>query len=73
MRDEAYWNWMKYKASTGDTAELAFTVRGRGARWMIALNGSAEWFGKFKTKFDALLFAAHEIGLSGVKANWSPQ
>lgn len=72
MRKDKYYSSMKYFGSGGEVCLLRTDKKlGRRMRWDFKLSPAKRlWFCGYKTKFDALLAAAHMCRKSGEDMDW---
>lgn len=63
--------WFVYMGRGGAVVELDATL-GRASRWRLRFGKSEVWHGEFKSKFDALCYAAWKCGRSMQGMMWEP-
>ena len=74
FKDKLYYSALAYRGRNGQIVNLSYKKHGRWWRhtyWYFSFN-SVYVFGPFKSKFGALLGAAHLCKMSGKAINWVP-
>lgn len=68
-----YYETRRYIGKSGAVVEVdPYERPGRRQNWQVRFNTSRLVFTGFKSKFEALLFAAHKCRMSGERMNWEP-
>ena len=72
MNRDEYRTITKYRGANGQIVHVEPMGLSARCKWSIRFAESGIQFTGFKSKFDALVFAAHKCGKAGAEMNWEP-